>query len=68
MKRDYAVSRLRSMGFKLEAPVSTFYIWLNLEGLPKPLDSGITFFEELLREQVIVVVRLSRLFRMLYVS
>lgn len=55
-KRDYVVDRLQKMGFHIEAPKSTFYLWLNLETMPQPLDSGITFFEELLRERVIVVV------------
>ena len=35
MKRDYVVSRLREMGFIIKAvPDSTFYLWLDLEGLP----------------------------------
>ncbi|KAK0463590.1 pyridoxal phosphate-dependent transferase [Desarmillaria tabescens] len=36
-------------------PTSTFYIWLNLEKLPEPLNNGLTFFEELLKEQTIVI-------------
>lgn len=34
--------------------IATFYIWLNLDELPTPLNSGLAFFEELLKEQVIV--------------
>ncbi|KAI0187647.1 pyridoxal phosphate-dependent transferase [Astrocystis sublimbata] len=34
-KRDYVVKRLRAMGFVIKyVPDSTFYLWLNLEGLP----------------------------------
>jgi aspartate/methionine/tyrosine aminotransferase len=36
-------------------PTSTFYIWLDLEGLPEPLNNGLTFFEEMLKEKAIVV-------------
>ena len=35
-KRDYVVSRLREMGFQIKTvPDSTFYLWLDLEGLPE---------------------------------
>ncbi|GAA5950319.1 hypothetical protein JCM21900_001115 [Sporobolomyces salmonicolor] len=55
-KRDHVVERLRAMGFPVSnAPTSTFYIWLDLEALPKPLSSGMVFFEECLKEKVIVV-------------
>ncbi|GAA5991006.1 hypothetical protein JCM11641_007308 [Rhodosporidiobolus odoratus] len=55
-KRDHVLTRLRKIGFEVKnAPTSTFYIWLDLRGLPKPLDSGLVFFEEGLREKVIVV-------------
>jgi len=34
-KRDYVVGRLREMGFVIKTvPDSTFYLWLDLEGLP----------------------------------
>lgn len=36
-------------------PTSTFYVWLDLSDLPHPLNSGLTFFEELLKEKTIVV-------------
>jgi len=36
-------------------PTSTFYIWLDLADLPEPLNNGLTFFEELLKEKTIVV-------------
>ncbi|GAA5950852.1 hypothetical protein JCM10213_006453 [Rhodosporidiobolus nylandii] len=55
-KRDHVLSRLRTMGFEVKnAPTSTFYCWLDLKSLPKPLDSGLVFFEEALKEKVIVV-------------
>ncbi|KAK4054461.1 hypothetical protein OIV83_000955 [Microbotryomycetes sp. JL201] len=55
-KRDFVLSRLEEMGLRVEnKPTSTFYIWLDLSQLPPPLDSGLTFFEELLKEKVIVV-------------
>ncbi|GAA5820259.1 hypothetical protein JCM11251_005548 [Rhodosporidiobolus azoricus] len=55
-KRDHVLKRLRAMGFEVKnAPTSTFYCWLDLRGLPAPLDSGLVFFEELLKEKVIVV-------------
>jgi len=55
-KRDYVVERLRKMGFAVKnAPTSTFYVWLDLSELPEPLDNGLVFFEEALKEKVIVV-------------
>ncbi|KAM0753086.1 aminotransferase [Meredithblackwellia eburnea MCA 4105] len=56
MKRDHVLSRLDKMGLKVHnPPTSTFYIWLDLSQLPSPLNSGLVFFEELLKEKVIVV-------------
>ena len=55
-KRDYFVKRVRDMGIQLECePDSTFYLWCNLSGLPEPLNNCLTFFEECLKENVIVV-------------
>jgi len=55
-KRDVVLERLEKMGLKVEIPpCSTFYIWLNLENLPAPLNNGLTFFEELLKEHTIVI-------------
>lgn len=55
-KRDRVLERLEEMGLRVEIPpMSTFYIWLNLEHLPAPLDNGLTFFEELLKEKTIAV-------------
>lgn len=47
MKRDHVLKRLEKMGLKVNNPPnSTFYIWLDLSALPSPLNSGLTFFEE----------------------
>ncbi|CDO73596.1 hypothetical protein BN946_scf185014.g66 [Trametes cinnabarina] len=55
-KRDHVLKRLEELGLKVEVPpVATFYIWLNLEHLPAPLNNGLTFFEELLMEKTIVI-------------
>ncbi|EGR52864.1 Aspartate/tyrosine/aromatic aminotransferase [Trichoderma reesei QM6a] len=55
-KRDYTVRRLREMGFSIKyVPDSTFYLWLNLEGLPDAISDGLNFFQACLEEKVIVV-------------
>jgi aspartate/methionine/tyrosine aminotransferase len=55
-KRDYVVRRLREMGFIIKyVPDSTFYLWLNLEGLPEAISDGLNFFQACLEEKVIVV-------------
>jgi aspartate/methionine/tyrosine aminotransferase len=55
-KRDYVVSRLREMGFTIkQVPDSTFYLWLDLEGLPSAIADGLNFFQACLEEKVIVV-------------
>jgi aspartate/methionine/tyrosine aminotransferase len=55
-KRDHVLSRLHKLHLDVDVPPSsTFYIWLNLERLPAPLNNGLTFFEELLKEQTIVI-------------
>jgi len=56
MKRDHVLKRLHHLGLDVDCPpTSTFYIWLNLSKLPAPLNNGLTFFEELLKEQTIVI-------------
>ncbi|EJD02217.1 aminotransferase [Fomitiporia mediterranea MF3/22] len=56
MKRDHVLKRLQRLGLKVQVPpTSTFYIWLSLEQLPTPLNNGLTFFEELLKEKTIVI-------------
>jgi len=55
-KRDYTLARLRGMGISVEAePAGTFYVWANLAKLPAPLNDGIAFFKEGLKENVITV-------------
>ena len=55
-KRDYVVGRLRDMGFRIRyMPNSTFYLWLDLAGLPKDISDGLNFFQACLAEKVIVV-------------
>lgn len=55
-KRDHVLSRLRSLGLPVKIiPRATFYIWVDLSPLPEPLNNGLTFFEELLKEKVICV-------------
>ncbi|KAJ3488984.1 hypothetical protein NLI96_g2469 [Meripilus lineatus] len=55
-KRDHVLKRLAQMGLKVDIPPqATFYIWLNLESLPAPINNGLTFFEELLKEKTIVI-------------
>ncbi|THH19479.1 hypothetical protein EW146_g1708 [Bondarzewia mesenterica] len=55
-KRDHVLKRLHTLGLDVEIPpTSTFYIWLNLEKLPPPINNGLTFFEELLKEKTIVI-------------
>ncbi|PWN53857.1 PLP-dependent transferase [Violaceomyces palustris] len=55
-KRKHVLERLEKMGLPVVVePQATFYIWLSLESLPAPLNSGLVMFEELLREKTIVV-------------
>ncbi|KAI0691366.1 pyridoxal phosphate-dependent transferase [Cytidiella melzeri] len=55
-KRDHVLKRLARLGLKVSVPPqATFYIWLNLEHLPAPLNNGVTFFKELLKEKCIGV-------------
>lgn len=55
-KRDYVLGRLREIGFRItHVPDSTFYIWLDLSGLPTTISDGLNFFQKCLEERVIVV-------------
>ena len=55
-KRDLMLDRLQGMGIAVEdAPQGTFYVWANLSKLPAPLNDGLSFFEEGLKENVITV-------------
>lgn len=55
-KRDYVLGRLKAIGFNIKRiPDSTFYIWLDLSGLPVSISDGLNFFQKCLEERVIVV-------------
>ena len=55
-KRQMMLDGLRRLGIKVEAePGGTFYIWANLEDLPAPLNDGMRFFEEGLKENFVTV-------------
>lgn len=55
-KRDHVLARLEALQLKVKVPPrATFYIWLDLEDLPAPINNGLTFFEELLKEKTIVI-------------
>lgn len=56
IKRDHVLARLEKMGLPIAVPpVATFYIWLDLSKLKPPINEGLTFFEELLKEKTICV-------------
>ena len=56
MKRDFVIGRLREIGFSIPfVPNSTFYLWLDLRGLPEEINDGLNFFAACLREKIIVV-------------
>jgi aspartate/methionine/tyrosine aminotransferase len=55
-KRQYVLDRLKQMDIGVDAePEGTFYIWANLSNLPPPLNNGMSFFKEGLKEKVITV-------------
>jgi aspartate/methionine/tyrosine aminotransferase len=55
-KREYVLTRLRRMGIGVECePAGAFYVWANLSKLPPPLNEGMDFFREGLKEKVITV-------------
>lgn len=55
-KRGLVLSRLKKLGITADAaPNGAFYVWANLSKLPAPLDDGMIFFRECLKEKVIVV-------------
>lgn len=50
------LARLEKMGLPVSVPPqATFYIWLDLSPLAPPLNSGLAFFEELLKEKTICI-------------
>jgi aspartate/methionine/tyrosine aminotransferase len=55
-KRALLLSRLKKLNIGADAaPAGAFYVWANLAKLPPPLDDGMNFFREGLKEKVIVV-------------
>jgi len=55
-KRAMLLSRLKKLNISADAkPSGAFYVWANLAKLPPPLDDGMNFFRECLKEKVIVV-------------
>jgi aspartate/methionine/tyrosine aminotransferase len=55
-KRALLLSRLKKLNIVADAkPSGAFYVWANLAKLPPPLDDGMNFFREGLKEKVIVV-------------
>ena len=55
-KRELVLSRLKKLGISADAtPEGAFYVWANLAKLPAPLDDGMSFFRECLKEKTIVV-------------
>ena len=55
-KRRFVLGRLKEMGIGVDAePMGSFYVWANLSQLPGPLNNGMSFFREGLKENVIIV-------------
>src|SRR5882672_2151381 len=55
-KRSFVLGRLRQMGITVDAePAGSFYVWANLSALPEPLNDGMSFFREGLKQKVIIV-------------
>ena len=55
-KRDYMIKRLELMNIVISSkPEGAFYIWANLENLPREVNSGLKFFERMLKEKVVVM-------------
>jgi aspartate/methionine/tyrosine aminotransferase len=55
-KRDLVLRRLKRLNIGVDAaPAGAFYVWANLAKLPKPLDDGMNFFRECLKEKTIIV-------------
>jgi aspartate/methionine/tyrosine aminotransferase len=55
-KREMVLARLKKLKIGVDAtPSGAFYVWANLAKLPAPLDDGMNFFRECLKEKTIVV-------------
>lgn len=63
-KRDHVLSRLHELHLDVEIPpTSTFYIWLNLERLPPPLNNGLVCRHSSLGPAVFVLTIVADVFR-----
>jgi len=55
-KRDLLLTRCRQMGMRIDRePDGTFYIWVDVSGLPEGINTGELFFRACLQNQVICV-------------
>ena len=55
-KRALVLARLKKLNIGVDAvPAGAFYVWANLAKLPPPLDDGMSFFRECIKEKTIVV-------------
>jgi aspartate/methionine/tyrosine aminotransferase len=55
-KRALLLRRLKALNIGVDAaPDGAFYVWANLAKLPPPLNDGMSFFRECLREKTIIV-------------
>ena len=55
-KKQYVYERLTELGIEVDSkPGGTFYFWACLSNLPEPLNDGLHFFHEGLKERVITV-------------
>lgn len=54
-KRDHVLARLAKMDLEVKVPPeASFYLWVDLKHLPSPINSGLVFAEEALKEKVCV--------------
>ncbi|MBU6410102.1 MAG: pyridoxal phosphate-dependent aminotransferase [Verrucomicrobia bacterium] len=55
-KRRRLLAGLKELGIGVDAPpAGAFYVWANLATLPPPINDGMNFFREALKERVIIV-------------
>lgn len=60
MKRDHILARLHALHLDVDIPpTSTFYIWLNLEKLPPPLNNGLVSLCSRLHDLIYIPCRHS---------
>ncbi|MBD3300666.1 MAG: aminotransferase class I/II-fold pyridoxal phosphate-dependent enzyme [Candidatus Moranbacteria bacterium] len=54
-KRNLLVENLQKLDFIVNKPKGSFYVWANVKNLAEPINTGIKFFNQALREKFIVV-------------